>query len=776
MSTSQARENYSVDRGLAPLFADEITKLKLQANIILGDFIFNTVDEYGVAWVITDIEGWWRHPSAEMPDIPRGFGDGSYDVQGRYQARSLNLTGVFLTPEPSLVEAARDRLIAATNLVYQGAWLKTGSDPIRASWVRLSGDVEINTVNARGRTEFSIGLRAADPIKYSWNDQDPDGYNTVEIPAKNSNNPSSGSGSVVNIGNYGVPCFLEITGPFTSPGSIYNRTTNQLILLTQSLKGSVVNVVVNKQLTFDVNTLKDVATLTTQTNHQFKVGDNIFVNGVGADFDGEHIIVSTPTDTTFTYYADAATILDVSHKSLASGVATIETVLPHGFSVGNQITVNGVDSVFDGIYTIASVPANNRFTYAKTRVPPRTVTSKILVSNIATLTTSDAHNFIVGEAISVAGVDVNFNDPAAIVTAIPSPTEFSYAKTRTNARSVVNKSMTADVVTLTTSSAHGFIPNESVNITNIDISLNGGYTILAAPTPTTFTYKRPRATVRDISIKALTANVATLTTSTPHGFEVGEKVVIENVDSTFNGTYTITSLPSNTTFSYAKTAADLISTAVLNATVRAGSRKIKSRQLVGNTVTINTNSTHGVILGEQVTISGIDATFDGTYTVTTVPSATSFTYSKTGTNVTLADVSNAFVDMPGTITSTGVVPDGLATVAGSLPFTAATGTATASDTVARINSSGKAIKKNDVTFTPGISGATAVLPADILEIDTKNREVAFNGEVEGARGRVDVLADFIELAPGSNTIEFADTGAPESTATLRVYYRSGWLG
>ena len=68
------------------------------------------------------------------------------------------------------------------------------------------------------------------------------------------------------------------------------------------------------------------------------------------------------------------------------------------------------------------------------------------------------------------------------------------------------------------------------------------------------------------------------------------------------------------------------------------------------------------------------------------------------------------------------------------------------------------------------------MSADILEIDTKNREVAFNGEVEGARGRIDVLADFIELVPGQNQLEFTDEGNLDSGASLRVYYRSGWLG
>jgi hypothetical protein len=528
-------------------------------------------------------------------------------------------------------------------------------------------------------------------------------------------------------------------------------------------------------LIFNVETLEDVATLTTTTSHRFTVGSSIFVSGLGSPFDGEQIITSIPTDTTFTYVAGAASIRSITHKSLASSVATIETTAAHGFTTGQQILINGVDALFDGTYTIASTPTSSKFTYAKTRVPPRTITAKVIVSNTATLTTSDAHQFIVGEQVTVTGVDVNFNGVYTIV-ATPSATEFSYAATRTNSRFVTNKIMNADVVTLTTSLPHGFVPNEAVNISNIDLSLNGGYTITAAPTSTTFSFKRPRATQKDILVKALSSNTATLTTSAPHGFVVGEKVVVENVDSTFNGTYTITSLPSSSTFTYAKTASDLISTAVTNATVRSGSRQIKSRQLVGNSVTITTVSTHGAILGEQITITGVGSPFDGTYVVTSIPTNTSFTYAKTDTNVALADIAGAFAEMPGTITSTGVTPDGLASVAGSLVFQAAAGTASVSDTIARIVASGKAIKTNNVTFTPGISGATAVLQADILEIDTQNREVAFNGELEGARGRIDVLADFIKLAPGDNEIEFEDTGAPEGTAGLRVYYRSGWLG
>jgi hypothetical protein len=64
-----------------------------------------------------------------------------------------------------------------------------------------------------------------------------------------------------------------------------------------------------------------------------------------------------------------------------------------------------------------------------------------------------------------------------------------------------------------------------------------------------------------VTNKALTSNVATLTTSAAHGLAIGFEIIVTGVDATFNGTYTITSVPSTTTFTYAKTASDVPSTA-----------------------------------------------------------------------------------------------------------------------------------------------------------------------------------------------------------------------
>lgn len=71
----------------------------------------------------------------------------------------------------------------------------------------------------------------------------------------------------------------------------------------------------------------------------------------------------------------------------------------------------------------------------------------------------------------------------------------------------------------------------------------------------------PTITV-SITNKALTSNVATLTTASAHGLTTGMQIEITGVDATFNGEYRITSTPTSTTFTYAKTASNVSSTAV----------------------------------------------------------------------------------------------------------------------------------------------------------------------------------------------------------------------
>jgi len=73
--------------------------------------------------------------------------------------------------------------------------------------------------------------------------------------------------------------------------------------------------------------------------------------------------------------------------------------------------------------------------------------------------------------------------------------------------------------------------------------------------------KQSAVKTASITNKALTTGVATLTTSTTHGFLVGDTISVADVDTTFNGRYVVTAVGS-TTISYNLTASDVPSTAV----------------------------------------------------------------------------------------------------------------------------------------------------------------------------------------------------------------------
>jgi len=233
--TLQSYENTQVNRGLTPEPYPHITGLKLQSDIILGEFVLNTIDSDGIVWVVEDIEGWWNVPDPEVPDYPRGNADGSYDVRGRWGFRQLTLSGSFIVPDSSYVPLARQRLINAANLVYRGTWLRVNeSNYNKVAWVRLSGRPMIQTVNARGRTNFSIGLRAPDPIKYSWNYDDPDGFDIANLPILDLEG-APGQAVVENVGNTPTPCNIRIFGPVSAGTVIQNATRLELIILREDI-------------------------------------------------------------------------------------------------------------------------------------------------------------------------------------------------------------------------------------------------------------------------------------------------------------------------------------------------------------------------------------------------------------------------------------------------------------------------------------------------------------------------------------------------------------
>jgi len=131
-------------------------------------------------------------------------------------------------------------------------------------------------------------------------------------------------------------------------------------------------------------------------------------------------------------------------------------------------------------------------------------------------------------------------------------------------KSVARSSGTVTVTTGSPSTAliHGYTVGDTVTIAaTTNTSFNGTFTIVTVPTSTTFTYSQTTSN-KTISNVARTSNVSTITTSAAHGYAVGYSVTVAATTNTgFNGTFTITGTPTTTTFTYAQVAADVGSTA-----------------------------------------------------------------------------------------------------------------------------------------------------------------------------------------------------------------------
>ena len=155
---------------------------------------------------------------------------------------------------------------------------------------------------------------------------------------------------------------------------------------------------------------------------------------------------------------------------------------------------------------------------------------------------------------------------------------------------------------------------------NSNATLNGLVQVKSTGTSsgnTTFTYGSFTGALSGTGGSVTTSNTTVnATTSTNHTFAVGGTVTIAGVTpSNFNGDKVITAVTANS-FAWANEA---ISVAPTGTTMTATGR--------GTTVTATVSSNHGFVAGQNVTISGATpAGYNGTFTIVSVPSTTTFTY------------------------------------------------------------------------------------------------------------------------------------------------------
>jgi hypothetical protein len=105
--------------------------------------------------------------------------------------------------------------------------------------------------------------------------------------------------------------------------------------------------------------------------------------------------------------------LTITNTQVSGGVATINCATPHLTNPGNVILIRNVDSTYNGQHIVTEIPSATQLKYNKTgtvalqarTVKTATVTQRQLREYVATLTTSTAHGFAVGNQVVVSGVD-----------------------------------------------------------------------------------------------------------------------------------------------------------------------------------------------------------------------------------------------------------------------------------------------------------------------------------------------------------------------------------
>jgi cytoskeletal protein CcmA (bactofilin family) len=296
----------------------------------------------------------------------------------------------------------------------------------------------------------------------------------------------------------------------------------------------------------------------------------------GEDFNQETFGITGPNDGYIFMQAPEVITKTISNKALTSNVATLTTSAVHGFRVGMPAVITGVDATFNGNYVITAVPTTTTFSYAKTNTNvASTVASGTVVAGktgAGNLVLATGANGSENKIVFAAGGYDSGNEQMSITPDENVHIEIDTPSTSatTGALTVVggvgvqgNMNVAGDVsIVGNLSFGGGSTSAENLVVTNPmifagagniadtqDLGLIGEYS--ATVTVSTAT----------VNNKALTSNIATLTTAAAHNFLVGDRITVAGVDATFNGTYALTAVTS-TTFSYAKTASNVTSAAV----------------------------------------------------------------------------------------------------------------------------------------------------------------------------------------------------------------------
>ena len=338
--------------------------------------------------------------------------------------------------------------------------------------------------------------------------------------------------------------------------------------------------------------------------------------------------------------------VNVSTLTRSGTVATVTTATPHNVTAGGTVTISGATQAeYNGSFTVVTAPTTTTFTINVPEYPPLTTTGSYSASVPSTpqtiLSASVAGS--ITRSLNTAGSP---NAATAAVTMLTAhgyftgqvPTISGAAQTKYNGLQTITvtgtNTFTYPVIVQPVSPAGGATATAASNVTT---KVRG----VTTSSLVTVSIVNPGGVVLSAETSVGTAPV-TVTTTTAHNFTVGNTVTLANVVDSggsaigqYNGNFTIASIPTTTTFTYTTA-----TTPVSPATIASGStaittdftasKTISSLLRSGATATATTAAAHGFLAGQIVSVGGTqganEAGYVGSFTITSVLTPTTFTY------------------------------------------------------------------------------------------------------------------------------------------------------
>lgn len=330
--------------------------------------------------------------------------------------------------------------------------------------------------------------------------------------------------------------------------------------------------------------LGGVVTMNTSVAHGLAVGDHVSVTGVNpVGYNGIYLVASTPNATRITYaqasnpggYTSGGAVTrthSITAASWSGGTASITTSAAHGLVTGQYVHIDNISpSGYDGTYAVTVVDSTH-FTYALSSDPggaysgsspaglatcsgaeitcassavpfstwihvridiargydttTRQSTYKLrtyITDSFANCTLTDYSN-LARELSSLCAQSATIGQDGVVISDISTPVNVTAAAW----------SSATQLVTVTTSSAHGFLSGQSVNLSGVTPSAYNGSYKVSALNATQFTF--PLATDPTayssggtVASQALSAVYIGFTTGRGTSSNDNQNVVISNL-------------------------------------------------------------------------------------------------------------------------------------------------------------------------------------------------------------------------------------------------------